>query len=213
MAPKIAAISSMVRLIGWIRPVSRGRGGRVGSSRSARQAGVEFGVLQRGAAGLDQAGQRVLQPVQRGAALAALLGRGLAEVAQQRGEAAVAAQRGDADRVPGAQVGGGGERGLGFGLQGGEVVGHGVSVMDLDHAISKRPRSAGAARAQRLPEAKVSGGLRASQPATRSVTSGRAACTFLTISANDGGIVIGDGGQHLAVDLDLGLLQAGDNRL
>ena len=41
-----------------------------------RQAGVEFGVLQRGAAGLDQGGQRVLEPVQRGTALAALLGRG-----------------------------------------------------------------------------------------------------------------------------------------
>ncbi len=39
MAPKMAAISSMVRLIGWIRPVSRGRGGRVGSSVSfARRA-------------------------------------------------------------------------------------------------------------------------------------------------------------------------------
>ena len=81
------------------------------------QAGVEFGVLQRGTAGLDQGGQRVLQPVQRGTALAALLGRGLAEVAQQRGQAAVAAERGDAHGVPGAQVGGGGERGLGFGCR------------------------------------------------------------------------------------------------
>ena len=42
------------------------------------QPGVEFGVLQCGAAGLDQGGERVLEPVQRGAALAALLGRGLA---------------------------------------------------------------------------------------------------------------------------------------
>ncbi len=40
MAPKIAAISSMVRAIGWIRPVSRGRGGRVGSivSRARRSS-------------------------------------------------------------------------------------------------------------------------------------------------------------------------------
>ncbi len=83
-----------------------------------RQPGVEFGVLKRDAAGLDQDGERVLEPVQRGAAFAALLGRRLAEIAQQRGETAVAAERGDADSVPGAQVGGGGEGCLGFGLQG-----------------------------------------------------------------------------------------------
>ena len=117
MAPKIAAISSMVRLIGWIRPVSRGRGGSVGSSRLGRQARIEFGVFQFGAAGLDQGGQRVLELVQRGTALAALLGRGLAEVAQQAGQPAVAAEHGDAHRVPGAQVGGGGERGFGFGCR------------------------------------------------------------------------------------------------
>ena len=35
IAPKIAAISSIVRLIGWISPRDRGRGGSVGSSRSA----------------------------------------------------------------------------------------------------------------------------------------------------------------------------------
>ena len=124
MAPKMAAISSMVRLIGWIRPVSRGRGGRRGIEPFGGQAGVEFGGFQRGAAGFDKGGERVLKPVQRGAAFPALLGRRLAEVAQQRGQAAVAAQRGDADGVPGAQVGGGGQCGLGFGLQGGEVVGH-----------------------------------------------------------------------------------------
>ena len=93
-----------------------------------RQPGVEFGVLQFGAAGLDQGGERVLELVQRGAALAALLGRGLAEVAQQGGEPAVAAERGDADGVPGAQVGGGGERCFGFGLQVRKVVGHGGSA-------------------------------------------------------------------------------------
>ena len=83
-----------------------------------RQAGVEFGILQFGAAGLDQGGERVLEPVQIGTALAALLGRGASEIAQQGGETAVAAERGDADGVPGAQVGGGGEGSLGFGLEG-----------------------------------------------------------------------------------------------
>ncbi len=66
----------------------------------------------------------VLELVQRGTALAALVGRSLAEVAQQRGQAPIAAERGDADGVPGAQVGGGGERSLDFGMQGLQIVGH-----------------------------------------------------------------------------------------
>ena len=178
MAPKIAAISSMVRLIGWIRPVSRGRGGSVGSRRSAARRASSSAFSSAAAAGLDQGGQRVLEPVQRGAALAALLGRGLAEVAQQGGEAAVAAERGDADRVPGAQVGGGGERGLGFALQVGEIVGHGGSLhyrssvmAGLDPAIA-RPC---AVRTTWMAGLKPGHG-RGSQSA---------ACTFLTISAND----------------------------
>ncbi len=128
MAPKIAAISSMVRLIGWIRPVSRGRGRQRGIEAFGSQAGIEFGVFQRGAAGFDQSGERVLELVQRGTALAALFGRGLAEVAEQGGEASVAAERGDAHRVPGAQIGDGGQGGLGFALQVGEIVGHGGTL-------------------------------------------------------------------------------------
>ena len=118
MAPKIAAISSMVRLIGWIRPVSRGRGGRVGSSRSAARRASSAASSSADRRASIAAVERVLELVQRGAALAALLGRRLAEIAQQGGERAVAAEHGDAHRVPGAQVGGGGQRGLGFGLQG-----------------------------------------------------------------------------------------------
>ena len=58
-----------------------------------RQAGVQLGVFQCRAARLDQGGQGVLEPVQRGAPLAALFGRGLAEVAQQPGQAAVPAEQ------------------------------------------------------------------------------------------------------------------------
>ena len=55
MAPKMAAISSMVRLIGWIRPVSRGRGGRRGVEPFGGQASVEVRGFQCDAAGFDEA--------------------------------------------------------------------------------------------------------------------------------------------------------------
>ena len=69
-------------------------------------------------------GERVLKLIERGAPFPALVGRRLAEVTQQRRQAAVAAQRGDADGIPRAQVGGGGQCGLGVSLQSGEIVGH-----------------------------------------------------------------------------------------
>ncbi len=124
MAPKIAAISSIVRLIGWISPTGRGRRRQGRVDALVGEAGVQRGTFQRHAARLDRGGQRVLQPVQRGAALPALLGRGPAEVLEQRGQPPVASQHPDPHRVPRAQIAGGGERGVGFGLQGEEVVGH-----------------------------------------------------------------------------------------
>ena len=106
------------------------------------------------------------------------------------------AQHGDAHRVPGAQVGGRGQRGLGLGLQGGKIVGHGVS-----QTISRMNEQGRPAQAALCPCLRVPGGSR--DPS-------RAACTFLTISAKARGVVVGDGGQHLAVHLDAGLLQPGD---
>ena len=104
-----------------------------------REAGVEFGVLQFGAAGLDQEREGVLQPVQCRTALPPLLRRGLAQVAQQGGEPAVAAQRGDAHGVPGAQIGGSGQCCLGFGLEGVEVVGHGGTLLMPSWPAKDRP--------------------------------------------------------------------------
>ena len=114
--------------------------------------------------------------VQRGTALAALFGRGLAEVAQQGGEAAVAAERGDAHRVPGAQIGGGGQGGLGFALQVGEIVGHGGTL----HAppIPSWPGLTRPSTSYVRPKTWVAG----PSPA---MDAKALACTFLTISAND----------------------------
>ena len=69
------------------------------------EPGVDLGAFERGAAGLDDVGELVLQAVQRGAALAPLLGGGVAERFEQEGELARLAERADADGVPGAQVG------------------------------------------------------------------------------------------------------------
>ncbi len=105
-------------------------------------ARVEFNAFQRVATRFDRLDQRVLQAVQRCAAFALLLGGDLAHVAQQRGELAVAAEHRDADRVPGAQVGGGGERGIGLGLKGLQIVGHGLSHMQRAARV-RRPDSLG----------------------------------------------------------------------
>ena len=159
------------------------------------QAGVEFGVFQGGAAGFDEPGQRVLELVQRGSALAALLGRGLAEVAQQCGQASIAAKGGHADGVPGTQVGGGGKSGLGFRLQGGEIVGHENGTADARRCTQIEPRR----RRQRdRPVALTGAGAPKSSGLicvlcvlcgsnyVRHPQGGySAACTFLTISANE----------------------------
>ena len=89
-----------------------------------QQAGVESGVLELDFPRFDRRGQGVFQPIKRGAAVLALFGRRLAEVAQHPGQAAVAAEHGDADGVPGAQVGGIDERRVGGGLQGLQIVIH-----------------------------------------------------------------------------------------
>ena len=95
-----------------------GAGRQGGIETLGGEAGVECGVFQFGAAGFDEGCERVLELVKRGATFAALLGRGLAEVAEQSSEAAVAAEHGDADCVPGAQVGAADRAAARFGLGG-----------------------------------------------------------------------------------------------
>ncbi len=148
------------------------------------QAGVKVRGFQRNAARFDESGERVLELVQRGAPFPALVGRGLAKVTQQRRQAAVAAQRGDADGVPGAQVGGGGQSGLGFSLQGGEVVGHfpsswrGCCIVMAGVVASSWPGST-----RPSPPAKCRDGWPGQAPAKTRPGDYSAACTFLTISA------------------------------
>ncbi len=102
------------------------------------QARVELGVVECCATGLDEFGQRVLELVECGTTFAALLGRGLAEVAQQCGEAAVATECGDAHGVPGAQVAGGSEGCCGFGVQSLQIVGHGFSHRNSPSPCGRR---------------------------------------------------------------------------
>ena len=77
MSPKIAAISSMTWLIGWMRPRSAGdwRTGSVTSSFSAASRAVDRGVLQFRLAGGQRLGDAVLQAVDGRALHLALLRR------------------------------------------------------------------------------------------------------------------------------------------
>jgi hypothetical protein len=87
-----AAVRVRTRRQGWIEPFRC-------------QASVELGFLQFKAARFDASSERVLQPVQSSAALAALLWRGLPQITQECREATAAAQRRNTDGVPRAQVG------------------------------------------------------------------------------------------------------------
>ena len=103
-APKIATISSMVRLIGWISPAGEGRGGSVMSSRSAAisasHAAASKCALPLGNGGLELA----LEPVQRRAALPPLLRRQRAKIAQKPGQPSLPAEQADAQRVERGQI-------------------------------------------------------------------------------------------------------------
>jgi hypothetical protein len=64
MSAKIAVISSVTWLTGWIVPWRRGRAGSVTSSHSALQPLVERGIGQRGLLGGERRIDLVLQRVQ-----------------------------------------------------------------------------------------------------------------------------------------------------
>src|SRR5580700_1464699 len=68
-----------------------------------------------------------------------MFGRRLAEVAQHPCQAAVASEYGDTDGIPGAQVGRGGQCGIGGGLQGFEVVVHCWVPYTERAALFRRP--------------------------------------------------------------------------
>ena len=82
------------------------------------EAGIERAGIERAAAGVDGLAELVAQLVEGGATGAALVRRGAAEFLQQRGQAAGFAEDTDPDGIERAQVGGGGEGGVGFGADG-----------------------------------------------------------------------------------------------
>ena len=121
------------------------RKGRIQSL--GRQARIHCRVLECRPPTLDCGGQGVLQLVERGAALAPLFGRGLAELLQQAGQGAVLAEHGDADGIPGTQIRRGGECRVCLSLQGQKIVGH-----DVPHTEKGRPVQAAPSYVRRFPE-------------------------------------------------------------
>ena len=101
-----------------------------------RQPRLQRRPLQHHPPRLDRPAQRVLQLIQRRPPRPLLLGRHLAQLLQQRGQRTIAPQHGNAHRIPGAQIPGGGQRGVGLGLQVQQVVGHLESRLQQRHAKS-----------------------------------------------------------------------------
>jgi hypothetical protein len=146
------------------QPQRRHRGRQADIHPLAGQPCFHRRRLDRRAPRFDRCRQRVLQPVQRRPALPPLLRRGASQLLQQPGQLAALAQHADADRVPRAQIGGGGQRRIGFGLKLGNLVGHHV-------LLTKKGCPCG------QPFADRASALRPMRDQTA-----RAACTFLTIS-------------------------------
>ena len=97
ISPKMATISSMVWLTGWMRPSASGRGGRVTSTRSLGEARVQRGPGEVRLARVEGGGDRLLQGVQALAGLAPLLGAEPAEGLHELGDLALLAQGLDPD--------------------------------------------------------------------------------------------------------------------
>jgi hypothetical protein len=76
--------------------------------------------------------------VQRRTAFLTRFGRNCAKPFEQCGQRAGFAQHGDAHSIQGAGIGGGANGGLGFGLQGSQVVGH---VILSEYAKGRIPRN------------------------------------------------------------------------
>ena len=149
MSAKIATISSITWLIGWMRPVSTpgGRTGSVTSSVSRSSCASSAAFFSTRAARRERLGHRVLQRVDRRALGLALVGREPAEGGEQGGDRPLLAEGGDAHRLERGLVGCGLDRGERFVLEGGEV-GHGEP--GLRPAPPKRfSRRAGEGGAQR----------------------------------------------------------------
>ena len=125
MAPKIAAISSMVRLMGWIEPLGSGAGGSVTSIRSlARARGERHPVQHRLTVG-EHVFHLFAEGIDGGAAGLSLVWGHLAKAAQEARDPPLLAHEGDAHGVE--RAGGRARRAMaasGVRLKGEEIVGH-----------------------------------------------------------------------------------------
>ena len=126
ISAKIATISSITWLIGWMRPVSMPgrRTGSVTSSASRLSCASSAASFKHRPARRERFGHLILQRVDRRALRPALVGRQLAERRQQRRNRALLAERRDAHRFERGLVARALDRGERFVLQGGEI-GHG----------------------------------------------------------------------------------------
>ena len=135
ISAKIAVISSMTWLIGWIRPASMppSRAGSVTSTASVARRLVEGGGLQQVAPRGQRIGDAGLGGIDGGARHASLLRRHPAEPRQQLGERALLAERADAHGLEVGFVGGGRDLGDQPRLQAGKVGRGGIGHGGLGH--------------------------------------------------------------------------------
>ena len=103
-----------------------------------RQACIQGAGFHHGALRFQSGFDGGLHLIQRGTTFLARFGGDGAKALQQCGQCAGFAQHGDAHRIQGAGICGGANGGLGFGLQGSQVVGH---VILSEYAKGRIPRN------------------------------------------------------------------------
>ena len=103
-----------------------------------RQARIQGAGFHHGALCIQSGFDCGFHLVQRGTTFLACFGGDSAKALQQRGQRAGFAQHGDAHGIQGAGICGGANGGLGFGLQGSQVVGH---VILSEYAKGRIPRN------------------------------------------------------------------------
>ena len=89
---------------------------QAGVDSLGQQPGVQRRVFQMRFPRFDRRGQGILQPIERGTPILALVRRRLAEITQHPGQAAIASQNRDPYCIPGTQIGRLSQRGVNGGL-------------------------------------------------------------------------------------------------
>ena len=107
ISPKMATISSMVWLTGWMRPSASGRGGRVTSTRSLGEPGVERGLGEVALARVERAATASFRAFRRWPASRRSSGPSAAQGLHELGDLALLAQGLDPHPLQILQRGGG----------------------------------------------------------------------------------------------------------